>query len=134
MKMSEKMVVGLVVLVCLVVVVSGCTSTDNKSSSNNSVSNNSTSNASGASGVNIVVSYPGSWAVDVSGSFGYRALSGTGDKTTDMGNISGSVVAAARKTEGGTGTLIVSITKDGKTLGTASTNAPYGGATAVTTV
>jgi len=43
-----------------------------------------------------------------------------------MGILSGPVTASNRKTEG-SGTLVVSITKSGKTL---STSSPYGGAPA----
>lgn len=131
MKLSKKMLLGLVALVCFVVVVSGCTSSNNSNSNSNG--NSSSSNASASSDVNIVVSYSGSWAVDVSGPFGYRSLSGTGDQTNNIGSVTGSVTAAARKTDGGTSALTVSITKGGKTLASQSTSAPYGGATAVAT-
>lgn len=132
----KKLQIGLLIFViCFVVAVSGCTSSNtNTSSSNASSSNTSNTNASGSNDVNIVINYSGSWAVDVSGQFGYKALSGTGDQTTNIGSVTGAVTAAARKTEGGSGTLIVSITKGGKTLSTASTNAPWGGATAFTNV
>lgn len=125
MNLSKKMIC-LVVLVCLVVVVSGCTSNNNTSSSNTS-SNNTSTTASASNDVNVVVSYPGSWAADVSGTFGYRALSGTGDQTTNLGPVTGSVTISARKTEGGSGTLTASINKGGKNLGSASTSAPWGG-------
>ena len=123
----------LIFVICFVVAVSGCTSNNNNntSSSNTASSNTSNTNTSASNDVNIVINYSGSWAVDVSGQFGYRALSGTGDQTTNIGSVTGYVTAAARKTEGGSGTLIVSITKGGKTISTASTNAPWGGATAV---
>ena len=131
MKLSKKMLLGLVALVCFVVVVSGCTSSNNSNSNSNG--NSSSSNASASSDVNIVVSYSGSWAVDVSGPFGYRSLSGTGDQTNNIGSVTGSVTAAARKTDGGTSALTVSITKGGKTLASQRTSAPYGRATAVAT-
>ena len=136
MKLSKKMLLGLVALVCFVVVVSGCTSSNNTTSSNitsTNTSSNTSSNTTGSNDVNIVVQYPGSWAVDVSGTFGYRSLAGTGDQTTSIGNVTGPLTAAARKTEGGNGVLTVSITKGGKTLASQSTNAPWGGATAVVT-
>jgi len=123
--------IGLLVLVIGLVAVSGCTSSNNSNSNSNG--NSSSSNASASSDVNIVVSYSGSWAVDVSGPFGYRSLSGTGDQTNSIGSVTGSVTAAARKTEGGNGLLTVSITKGGKTLASQSTSAPWGGATAVAT-
>ena len=123
--------IGLLVLIIGLVAVSGCTSNNNSNSNSNG--NSSGSNASASSDVNVVVSYSGSWAVDVSGPFGYRSLSGTGDQTNNIGSVSGSVTAAARKTEGGNGLLTVSITKGGKTLASQSTSAPWGGATAVAT-
>lgn len=126
--MKKFQIALLVFVVVFVVAVSGCTSTNNTSSSNQS-----SSNASASNDVNIVINYSGNWAVDVSGPFGYRSLSGTGDQTTNIGAVTQSVTAAARKTDGGTGTLTVSITKGGKTLASQSTSAPYGGATAVAT-
>ena len=135
MKSGKKIQMGLLFLICMVVAVAGCT-TNNvaNSSSNSSQGNNSnmntSSNTSSSNDVNVVINYTGSWACDVSGTFGYRGLSGTGDQTTNMGSISGPVTASARKTEGGSGTLVVSITKGGKTLSTSSTSSPYGGASA----
>ncbi len=125
--------IGLLILVIGLVAVSGCTSSNTSSNSSSSSSNSSSSNVSASNDVNIVVNYSGSWAVDVSGPFGYRSLSGTGDQTNNIGSVTGSVTAAARKTEGGDGLLTVSITKDGKTLASQSTSAPWGGATAVAT-
>ena len=130
----KKLHIGLLVLViCFVVALSGCTSSNTTSSNNSTSSNASGTNASASNDVNIVVNYAGSWAVDVSGPFGYRSFAGTGDQTNSIGSVSGSLTAAARKTEGGNGVLVVSITKGGKTLATQSTSAPWGGATAVAT-
>jgi len=117
-------------MICMVVAVAGCTTNNLTNSSSGSQGNNSSMNSSSSNDVNIVINYTGNWACDVSGTFGYRGLSGTGDQTTNMGSISGPVTASARKTEGGSGTLVVSITKGGKTLSTSSTSSPYGGATA----
>lgn len=124
MKLSKKTILGLVGLVCFVVIASGCTSSDN----------NSTSNASSSNDVTVVINYSGNWAADVSGTLGYRALGSTGNQTTNLGSVSGPLTVSARKTEGGNGVLTVSIMKNGKTLSTASTSAPYGGATAYATV
>jgi hypothetical protein len=130
----KKLQIGLLVLVvCFVVAVSGCTSNNTNSSNNTQSSNTSSSNASASNDVNIVVNYSGSWAVDVSGPFGYRSFSSTGDQTNNIGSVTGSVTAAARKTDSGNGVLTVSINKAGKTLASQSTSAPYGGATAVAT-
>jgi hypothetical protein len=136
MKSGKKIQLGLVFMICMVVAVAGCTtnnmtnSSSNSSQGNNSSMNTSSSNTSSSNDVNIVINYTGNWACDVSGTFGYRGLSGNGDQTTNMGTISGPVTASARKTEGGSGVLVVSITKGGKTLSTSSTSSPYGGATA----
>ncbi len=130
----KKLQIGLLIFVmCFVVAVSGCTSSNTTSSNNTTSTNTSSSNATASNDVNIVVNYAGSWAVDVSGNFGYRSLSGTGDQTNNIGSVTGTVTAAARKTDAGTGALTVSITKAGKTLASQSTSAPYGGATAVAT-
>jgi|GEM_PF-996644 len=140
MKSGKKIQLGLLFIICMVVAVAGCTtnnvanSSNNSNQGNNSSMNTSSSNSSSSNDVNIVINYTGSWACDVSGTFGYRGLSGKGDQTTNMGSISGPVTASARKTEGGSGTLVVSITKGGKTLSTSSTSSPYGGATAYYTV
>ena len=137
MKSAKKIQIGLIFLITIVVAVAGCTSnnqTNTNSGENNSSSSNSnnttSTNTSASNDVNIVINYSGSWAADLSGTFGYRGISGTGDQTTNIGSVSGPVTAAARKTEGGSGTLIVSITKNGKTLSTASTSSPYGGTSA----
>ncbi|AXV39364.1 hypothetical protein [Methanobacterium sp. BAmetb5] len=127
MNISKKML-GLLVLVCMVVVISGCTTNTSNNTGNSNASVNNSTNATASNDVSVVVSYPGSWAADVSGTFGYRSLSGTGDQTTNLGSVSGSVTISARKTEGGSGTLTTSIMKGGKNLGTASTSAPWGGA------
>ena len=77
----KKLHVGILVLImCLVVAASGCTSNNNQSSNSGSNNNTNTSgNTTNSSDVNIVIQYPGSWACDVSGTFGYRSLSGTGE-------------------------------------------------------
>lgn len=134
MKISKK-IVGILAIVCLMVVISGCTTSNNTSntssnSTNTSNSNTSNTNTSSSNDVNVVINYTGSWAADISGNLGYRGISGNGDQTTNLGSVTGPVTASARKTDSGSGTLIVSITKGGKTLSTASTSAPYGGATA----
>ena len=139
MKLSKRMQLGLLALVCLVVVISGCTSNNNSNNSANSSSNmsnstNSSSNVSNSSDVNIVVKYSGNWAADISGNFPYRGTSGTGDQAINIGSVSGPVTVSARKTEGGSGTLTVSIEKGGKNLSTSSTSSPYGAATAYFTV
>jgi len=139
MKLSKRMQLGILALVCLVVVISGCTSNNNSNNSANSSSNmsnstNSSSNVSNSSDVNIVVKYSGNWAADISGNFPYRGTSGTGDQTINLGSVSGPVTVSARKTEGGSGTLTVSIEKGGKNLSTSSTSSPYGAATAYFTV
>lgn len=132
-KIGRDVQIGLIIAVlCCIIAVSGCTSS-NTTTNNTSSSNNSDSNPQASSEVLIVVDYAGGWAVDVSGAFGYRSFSGTGSQTNNIGTVSGTVTAAARKTDSGNGLLTVSITKGGKTLASQSTSYPYGGATAVAT-
>lgn len=125
----KKLEIGLLCLICLIVGLSGCISNSNTSSSDNSKLNVSSSDE-----VNFVINYSGSWAADVSGPFGYRSFAGTGDQTNSLGDVTGTITVAARKTDSGTGTLIVTITKGGKIISTQSTSYPYGGATAVATI
>lgn len=115
---------GIVIfLVCFLVAVSGCSS-----------NNKSSSNSSSSSDVNIVVNYPGTWVAELSGNWGYRSIEGSGDQTINLGNISGVVSASVRKKDGSSDTLKVQITKNGQTLGSASTSYPYAAASAVATV
>lgn len=128
-------IVLLVLIVAFVVAISGCTSETNNTTSNtttNTSDSNTTSNSTSGD-VSIAVSYDGVWAVDVSGPFGYRSISGEGDKTTNIGSVEVPVTASARKTEGDDKVLTVSIIKDGRTIASQSTSDPYGGATAVVT-
>lgn len=128
--MKKFQIALLAFVVVFVVAVSGCTSTNSDTTNTSSSDNTSSSNATSSNDISIVVEYPGSWAVDVSGPFGYRSLSGTGDKTTNIGPVTTSVTASARKTDGGTETLKVTIKKGDEELASQSTNAPYGGASA----
>lgn len=141
MKISKEILLG-VILVCFVLVASGCISSDNTSNNNTSSDKNSSDNTSddkassndkSTSDVTIYVKYSGEWAADVSGEFGYRSLSGTGNQKNKLGSVSGPITVTARKTEGGTGTLTVSIMKGKETLSSASTSSPWGAATATFT-
>lgn len=142
MKISKEIILG-IILVCFVLVASGCISSDSTSdnsssdntSSDDNTSNDNSSNDDKASSndVTIDVKYSGPWAADVSGEFGYRSLSGTGNQKNSLGSVSGPVTVSARKTEGGSGTLTVSIMKGKETLSSASTSSPWGAATATFT-
>lgn len=121
----KKLQMGIIILVvCFLVAVSGCSS-NNKTSS---------SNTSSSSDVNIVVNYPGTWVAELSGTWGYRSVEGSGDQKINLGNISGVVSASVRKKDGSSDTLKVQITKNGQTLSSASTSYPYAAASAVATV
>jgi hypothetical protein len=137
MKISKEIILG-IVLVCFVLVASGCISSDstsdNTSSDDNTSNDNSSSDDKASSNdVTIDVKYSGPWAADVSGEFGYRSLSGTGNQKNSLGSVSGPITVSARKTEGGSGTLTVSILKGKETLSSASTSSPWGAATATFT-
>jgi hypothetical protein len=62
-------------LVCFIVAVSGCISEP----------------------VKVEVKYPGSWNGTITDSSGTRTIEGTGDKTFDLGGITGSVNAKVQK-------------------------------------
>lgn len=110
--------IGLVFLVCCIVALSGCTTSENTSSSDSSGSN-----ASNSDDVIVTVNYNGNWGGSASGEFGYRGLSGNGDQTINLGKISGVLTVSTWTTEG-TGPMSLKITRGGKTLGEQSNSYP----------
>lgn len=94
----------LVVLVCFVVGISGCTS----------------------SSVKVVVNYTGGWNGTITDSSGTRTIEGNGDQTIDLGSITGSVKAKVQKKDNSTDTLIISIVSGDKTVETMNTSTPNG--------
>ncbi|MDI6643517.1 MAG: hypothetical protein QME14_00535 [Methanobacteriaceae archaeon] len=128
MKNRKMLQIGLVVLVCCIVALSGCTTTENTSSSDTSGSNASSTNDSGANAsssddVIVTVNYDGNWGGSASGEFGYRELSGNGDQTVNLGKISG-VLTVSTWTTAGTGPMSLKITRGGETLGEQSNSYP----------
>lgn len=120
--------IGLVFLVCCIVALSGCTTSENTSSSDTSDSNASSTNDSGTNAsssddVIVTVNYNGNWGGSASGEFGYRGLSGNGDQTINLGKISGVLTVSTWTTEG-TGPMSLKITRGGKTLGEQSNSYP----------
>jgi hypothetical protein len=124
--MNKKLEIGLLVLIiCFVVALAGCTS-NNNSSSDTGDSNTSSSNTSNSNDVIVEVSYPGNWGGSASGTFGYRGLSGQGDQTINLGSLSGSLTVSTWTTDGSSGTMDLTIKRDGKVLGSQSNT--YGSA------
>ena len=118
--MEKKFEIGILVLIiCFVVALAGCTS-NNSSSSNTDDSNTSSSNTVNSDYVIVEVSYPGNWGGSASGTFGYRGLSGQGDRTINLGSLSGSLTVSTWTTDGSSGTMDLTIKRDGKVLGSQS--------------
>ncbi|MGC9516242.1 MAG: hypothetical protein ACP5C3_00930 [Methanomicrobiales archaeon] len=128
MKNKNILYIGLVVLVCCIVALSGCTTTENTSSSDTSGSNASSTNDSGANATSsedvlVTVNYNGNWGGSASGEFGYKGLSGNGDRTINLGNISGTLTVSTWTTEG-SGPMSLKVTRGGETLGEQSNSYP----------
>lgn len=124
--MRKKFEIGLlVVIICCIVALAGCTS-NNNSSSNTDNSNTSNTNTDNSNDVIVDVSYPGNWGGSASGTFGYRDLSGQGNKTINLGSLSGSLTVSTWKTDASSGTMSLTIKRGGKVLGSQSNS--YGSA------
>jgi len=125
---SKMLQIGLVVLVCCIVALSGCTTNNDTSSSDTSGSDASSSNDSGTNASNsddvmVTVNYDGNWGGSASGEFGYKGLSGNGDQTVNLGNISGTLTVSTWTTEG-SGPMSLKVTRGGETLGEESNSYP----------
>ena len=139
--MRKKFEIGILILIiCCIVALAGCTSnnnsdtnTGNSNTSSSDTGNSSTSSNGGDSNDVIVeVSYPGNWGGSASGTFGYRGLSGNGEQTVNLGSISGSLTVSTWKTDGSSGTMSLTIKRDGKVLGSQSNS--YGSASITVTL
>ena len=119
--MNKKNIIILGILLCIIVAASGCT----QNTGMNSTPTISPQNVS-SSDVIAVVSYSGNWNGLAISKLGFRNISGTGNQTIDLGNITGFVSVTAIKTDNGTGTLTVSITKAGNTIASKSSSDRYG--------
>lgn len=124
--MRKNLEIGLLVLIiCFVVALAGCTS-NNNSSSDTGDSNTSSSNTNNSDDIIVEVSYPGNWGGSASGTFGYRGLSGQGEQKINLGSLSGSLTVSTWTTDGSSGTMDLTIKRDGKVLGSQSNT--YGSA------
>lgn len=129
--MRKKIEIGLVVVIlCFIVALAGCTS-NNDSNPTPSDTNTSTSNASDTSTNNpndviLEVDYPGNWGGSASGTFGYRGISGQGKQTVNLGSLSGILSVSTWKNDASSGTMSLTIKRDGKILGSQSNS--YGSA------
>ncbi|HHY00173.1 MAG TPA: hypothetical protein GX531_02185 [Methanothermobacter sp.] len=127
--MRKKIEIGLVVVIlCFIVALAGCTS-NNNSNPTSSDTNTSTSNASDTNNQNDVIleiDYPGNWGGSASGTFGYRGISGQGKQTVNLGSLSGILSVSTWKNDASSGTMSLTIKRDGKILGSQSNS--YGSA------
>ncbi|MBQ2654177.1 MAG: hypothetical protein IJF83_11520 [Methanobrevibacter sp.] len=129
---TAKKAISIIVVCCIgviiVAMIGGGLSSD-KNTATTSSSNNSDNTANQATGVQIKVIYDGEWqgaAGDVGSS---SSISGSGEKTIDLGDDVTIVSADAQKMDGGSGTLTIQILKDGKVIKESSTDSAYGVAT-----
>ena len=105
MKLPKKIVLSLLILACMVVVVSGCLS----------------------SNVKLVVNYTDSWNGTITDSSGTRTIEGTGDQIIDLGSISGSLRIIVEKKEPSNDTLTLSLIRGDETIYKANTSVKSGG-------
>ncbi|AUB55541.1 hypothetical protein BK007_05620 [Methanobacterium subterraneum] len=103
--MSKKIEIGLIVVfVCFIVAVSGCNSFDP---------------------VKVVINYTGSWNGTITDESGTRTIEGAGDKTIDLGSISGSVKVKVDKKDNNSDLLTASILRGDKTVSSMNTTSDY---------
>lgn len=89
-----------------------------------STSSSSSSTPTGA--VVLVINYSGDWSGAISDSSGTRSIDGSGEKTINLGNITGAVAANVQKGDSSSETLSVIIKQGGETLKSESTSSEYG--------
>lgn len=123
MEWSKKiMPIGLVAIVCFVVVISGCTS-----------SNNSTSSSNDNAKVEVATSV--AWNGTITDQTGTRSINGDGAQTIDLGSVSGVVSANAQKKDNSANPLTISIySKEGNIIAINSTSDQQGVAQVSATV
>ncbi|MGI6482567.1 MAG: hypothetical protein ACOX08_04725 [Methanobacterium sp.] len=135
--MMKKIEIGLIVaILCIIVALAGCTTNNNSNTSpsdaNTSTSNASDSNSNNPNDVILEIDYPGNWGGSASGTFGYRGLSGQGKQTVNLGSVSGVLSVSTWKNDASSGTMSLTIKRDGKILGSQSNS--YGSASITVTL
>lgn len=102
--MLGKVEMGLLVTLCIVLAVSGCM----------------------ASNVKLVVNYTDSWNGTITDSSGTRTIEGTGDKTIDLGPVTGSLRIIVEKREPSNETLSISLIRGNEVISTSNTSVSGG--------
>lgn len=98
--MPKRIEIGLlVVLVCIIAAISGCTS----------------------STVTVVVNYSGDWNGTITDSSGTRSIEGTGNQTFDLGSITGSLRAKVEKKDNKTDPISITAIRGGKVVASQNT-------------
>jgi len=133
----KKIEIGLIVaILCIIVALAGCTTNNNSNTSpsdaNTSTSNASDTNSNNPNDVILEIDYPGNWGGSASGTFGYRGLSGQGKQTVNLGSVSGVLSVSTWKNDASSGTMSLTIKRDGKILGSQSNS--YGSASITVTL
>jgi uncharacterized protein YxeA len=110
----KKIAIGIVSILILVVLASGCTSYNNNTTSNQSSSN-----------VTVQVSSNSSWNGTLAYNNGTHIINGNDSATYNLGPKPGAVTVSLEKT-GSSGTLTLQLLKGGNILQTQSTSATHG--------
>lgn len=79
-----------------------------------------------SSGYTVTISYDGEWIGTIGGEGSMRSVQGEGTQTFEVQGDPSIVVANAQKSDGGSGTLTITISNDGEVVKEASTSAQYG--------
>ncbi len=104
MKLLGKAEIGFLILLCFLVAFSGCM----------------------ASNVKLVVNYTGSWNGTITDSSGTRTIEGTGNKTIDLGALTGSLRIIVGKKEPSNETLSISLIRGNEIISTGNTSVSGG--------
>lgn len=121
-------IMGIIGILLLVVIVSGCTSPANNTTSNQGqgYSTPTSTQSSGGSNVVVKVSYNGPWSGNIGDSSGSKSVDGTGNKDYPLSSNPGIVSVVFQKKDNSTNPLTVQILSGGSVVKSQSTNAEYG--------
>ncbi len=107
----KKIAVGLLAILILVILVSGCTSSSNSTLTNSSSQNNSGMQSN--QNVTLKINSDGPWNGTMSYKNGTQNINGTGNTIYDLGQNPGKVSVTVRKTGNKNGTITLQLFKGG---------------------
>lgn len=116
-------------ILILVILVSGCTNTNNttqNTTQSHNISPNSTNNSSFASDIIVTIDYQGSWNGTISDSTGNRTVSGVANNNYNLGPNPGNVTVIVQKAGNNRLQLRVQILQGSNVIESQSTTVPRG--------